>query len=192
MPDSGPTVLVLTDIVDPTADRVISELEQRSVPVFRANPGDFPKLISLAARLDQTGLDGTIRIHDRHGVPTAEVSFGDVGCVYYRRPTAFRIPDGVPEQWHWWAAREARQGFGGVISALPQWINHPRRHRPRRVQARAAPLRRRVSANDSPHTCHERPPAGKGVRRRSGSDCAQTALRGHRPWRPFHPPGASH
>ncbi|MGH3736902.1 MAG: MvdC/MvdD family ATP grasp protein [Micromonosporaceae bacterium] len=115
----------MTDTADPTADRVIGELERRGTPVFRANPGDFPQRISLAARLDQTGLDGTIRLHDRHGNTTAEVRLRDVGCVYYRRPTAFRIPDDVPEQWQWWAAREARQGFGGVISALPRWMNHP-------------------------------------------------------------------
>ena len=118
-------VLVMTDIIDPTADRVVAELDRRGAPVFRCNPGDFPQLLTLAAHIDQSATDGLLRLHDREGNRLREVLLGDVGCGYYRRPTAFRIPDDMPESWQWWAAREARQGFGGVIATLPRWINHP-------------------------------------------------------------------
>ena len=120
-----PTVLVLSDLLDATADAVIAELELRGVPVFCANPGDFPQTVTLAARLDGDGMTGTVRVRDRRHQRWRSLALGEVGCGYYRRPTAFRVPDGVPELWQFWAAREARHGFGGVISALPRWLNHP-------------------------------------------------------------------
>ncbi len=58
-------------------------------------------------------------------LPEREVSLADVGCAYYRRPTMFDLPAGMSEQVRRWAAGEARIGLGGVLSALPRWLNHP-------------------------------------------------------------------
>src|SRR5437016_4262614 len=103
-------VLVLTDVIDPTADLVVAELEDRGVPVMRCNPGDFPQKITLVARLDGESMSGRLVYDDRHTGRHDEIALADIRSVYYRRPSAFRL---------------SRQGFGGIISALPRWLNHP-------------------------------------------------------------------
>lgn len=57
--DRKPVVLLMTDLIDPTGDRVEAELERRGVRVFRCNPGDFPQLVTLVGRIDQSGVDGS-------------------------------------------------------------------------------------------------------------------------------------
>jgi ATP-grasp ribosomal peptide maturase len=113
--------LVLTHPFDPTTDYVVSELNQRGEPVFRCDPGEFPQRLSVAARLDGTGAGwvGSLCLPER------EVSLADIGCAYYRRPTVFDFPAGMGDQVRRWAAGEARIGLGGVLSALPRWLNHP-------------------------------------------------------------------
>ena len=47
------TALVLTHAFDPSADRVVEELNRRGTPVFRCDPGrDFPTRLELDAHLD--------------------------------------------------------------------------------------------------------------------------------------------
>src|SRR5262249_12930134 len=65
------------------------------------------------------GWAGSLRLPER------EVSLSQIGCAYYRRPTVFDLPAGMGEQVRRWAAGEARIGLGGVLSALPRWLNHP-------------------------------------------------------------------
>jgi ATP-grasp ribosomal peptide maturase len=116
-----PVTLVLTHPFDPTADYVVSELNRRGAPVFRCDPGEFPKRLTLAARIgaDATRWTGTVRLPER------AVSLAEVGCAYYRRPTAFDLTAGMNDQVRRWSAAEARMGVGGVFSALPNWLNHP-------------------------------------------------------------------
>jgi len=118
---SRAVTLVLTHPFDPTADYVVSELNRRGAPVFRCDPGEFPQRLSVTARLDRNGMGwvGSLCLPER------EVSLSEVGCVYYRRPTVFDLPAGMSEQVRRWAAGEARIGLGGVLSALPRWLNHP-------------------------------------------------------------------
>ncbi len=118
---SRAVTLVLTHPFDPTADYVVSELNRRRVPVFRCDPGEFPQRLTVSARLNraEAGWIGSLRLPER------EVSIAEIGCVYYRRPTAFDLPAGMGEQVRRWAAGEARMGLGGVLSALPWWLNHP-------------------------------------------------------------------
>lgn len=113
------TVLVLTHPFDPTADYVVEALHRRDVPVFRCDPGEFPKRLSLAATLDGAGWVGSLRLPER------DVYLQDIGCAYYRRPTVFDLPDGMGDDVRRWAGQEARMGLGGVLSALPRWLNHP-------------------------------------------------------------------
>ncbi|MGH3632711.1 MAG: ATP-grasp ribosomal peptide maturase, partial [Mycobacterium sp.] len=112
------TVLVLTDPYDTTADYVVEELNRRGHPVFRCNPGDFPARLSLAAHLDG-GWTGSLRLPER------TVSLDGIGCAYYRRPSAFELPNHLNDEERRWARREARRGLGGVLAALPRWLNHP-------------------------------------------------------------------
>jgi len=113
-----PTVLIVTQPFDVTADYVVAELHQRGVPVFRCNPGDFPRRLTLAAHLDE-GWTGSLHLPDRH------ISLDEIGCAWYRRPTTFEFPDELSAEERRWATAEARLGLGGVMAALPRWLNHP-------------------------------------------------------------------
>ncbi|HEY4005398.1 MAG TPA: ATP-grasp ribosomal peptide maturase [Pseudonocardia sp.] len=115
------TVVVLTEDCDPAVDAVITELARREVPVFRADTAWFPLRMSLAARL-VGGRYWSGRLDTRH----REVDLAGVRSVWYRRPTAFELPEGLsgPERQH--ALWEARYGLGGVLADLPVlWVNHP-------------------------------------------------------------------
>ncbi|MBT8225493.1 MAG: ATP-grasp ribosomal peptide maturase [Dactylosporangium sp.] len=114
------TILVLTHPFDPTADYVVAELNQRGVPVFRCDPGEFPRRLTLTARLDAAGWQGRLRLPERC------VDLADIGCVYYRRPTLFDLPDDLSGEVRRWASQEARMGLGGVLATLPNWLNHPK------------------------------------------------------------------
>lgn len=116
------TVLVLTEDCDPTADRVISELHRRDVPVFRCDTSWFPDRLSLDTHLDYNGWSGIIR------TPQRAVRLADVRSIWYRRPTTFSFPDDMsgPERQH--AGWEAKFGLGGVLMSLPSLhVNHPSR-----------------------------------------------------------------
>lgn len=137
------TVLVLTGRLDATADLVITELDRRDVPVFRCDPADFPGRLALSARFDGAGWAGTLR------TPYRSVELDRIVGGYYRRPGRFAVrtgvgdggPDaagaggagigrsggagagGVDE----WASAEARGGLGGLLAAVPRWLNDPGR-----------------------------------------------------------------
>ncbi|BCJ39114.1 ATP-grasp ribosomal peptide maturase [Actinocatenispora thailandica] len=130
------TVLVLTGRLDATADLVITELDRRGVPVFRCDPADFPDRIAVSARFDTAaGWSGTLR------TPYRSVELGRIVGAWYRRPGRIAVrtdpatadqPEaagvdtagaGVDE----WASAEARGGFGGLLAAVPRWLNDPGR-----------------------------------------------------------------
>lgn len=113
-----PTVLIVTQPFDATADYVVTELHERGVPVFRCNPGNFPRRLTLDARLGE-GWTGSLHLPER------DVSFADIGCAWYRRPTAFELSDELSTEERRWSSAEARLGLGGVLAALPRWLNHP-------------------------------------------------------------------
>ncbi|GAA4217260.1 ATP-grasp ribosomal peptide maturase [Actinocatenispora rupis] len=112
------TVLVLTGRLDPTADLVVTELHRRRVPVFRCDPADFPGRVDVAAEFRGAGWTGWLR------TPHHTVDLGAVRSAYFRRPGPIAVDTGpAPE----WATAEARGGFGGLLQAVPYWLNHPGR-----------------------------------------------------------------
>jgi ATP-grasp ribosomal peptide maturase len=115
---SEPTVLIVTQPFDVTADYVVDELHRRGVPVFRCDPGGFPRSLSLAAGLGE-GWTGSLHL------PGRTIDLTDVGCAWYRRPTVFEFPTTLTAQERRWATAEARLGLGGILAALPRWLNHP-------------------------------------------------------------------
>ncbi len=116
------TVLVLTEECDFTADRVISELNRRDVPVFRCDTSWFPSRLCLDTHLAGENWSGTLR------TPQRVVELRDIQSIWYRRPTVFSFPEGMsgPERQH--AGWEAKFGLGGVLMSLPVLhVNHPSR-----------------------------------------------------------------
>ncbi|HEX5496917.1 MAG TPA: ATP-grasp ribosomal peptide maturase [Mycobacteriales bacterium] len=113
-----PTVLILTQPFDVSADYVVAELQSRAAPVFRCDPGDFPRSLVLAAELGDTWTGG-LRL------PGRSLRLGDIGCAWYRRPTRFEFAEALSPEERRWATHEARLGVGGVLAGLPRWLNHP-------------------------------------------------------------------
>ena len=114
------TVLVLTCTEDPTADAVISELKHRDVRVVRLDTGDFPTRLRLSASTADGCWVG--RLGDEH----TGLDWSDVRSVYYRRPTRFRLPEGMSQADEMFAGVEARHAIGGLLACLDAlWLNDP-------------------------------------------------------------------
>ncbi|MFD4634818.1 ATP-grasp ribosomal peptide maturase [Streptomyces sp. NPDC058284] len=121
---TAPLVLVITSLEDVTADRVITALNEREVPVARVDPADIGPGLVFGARIG-AGVPvwgGRLRTASR------EVELGEVAAVYYRRPTPYvsRFAH-LPVQQGDFAAAEARHGLGGVLNHLhgATYVNHP-------------------------------------------------------------------
>ncbi|MGA8113480.1 MAG: ATP-grasp ribosomal peptide maturase [Actinocatenispora sp.] len=135
-PVGGRTVLILTGRLDPTADLVVAELNRRDVPVFRCDPADFPQRLDVSAEFDGRWT-GTLRS------PHRELSLDDIRSAYYRRPGAIAAGADLATPDRDWATAEARGGFGGLLAAVPRWLNHPTHmdhaeHKPVQLAAAAA------------------------------------------------------
>ncbi|MFC7868011.1 ATP-grasp ribosomal peptide maturase [Streptomyces murinus] len=117
---SAPVLIVAARDDWPT-DRVLVELENRSVEVFRMDTADFPQRLALTGRISQEqAWAGELATEYR------TVRLSRVGAVYYRAPGAFRFPTGMSGPEARFAAAQARAGLGGVLSALDcRWVNHP-------------------------------------------------------------------
>lgn len=115
------SVLLVSDEDDRTAGRVAAELAGRGVPVNWIDAGDFPTEIGMTANSDGgwhghlTGCDGV------------EIGLAAITGIYYRRPTQFRLAEGMSGPEQQFAYGEARRGFGGVLQALSdaRWVNDP-------------------------------------------------------------------
>lgn len=116
-------ILVLTHDDDPTADVVLHQLNARGIPFVRCDPGDFPARLRLTARLDPGGAAWGGRFS---GAPR-EIDLQSLRAVYYRRPSEFRLPSGGLPGEEAFARSQARHGFSGVLSSLPEavWLNSP-------------------------------------------------------------------
>ena len=119
MSSPGSAVLVLTHWFDPTADMVIEQLNKREFPVYRVDPGDLPDRLMVTGELSPAGFTTTLQLPDR------TLRLAHVGCAWYRRPTAFRLPPDLSDGDRRWATTEARAAVGGLIQLVPRWLNHP-------------------------------------------------------------------
>jgi ATP-grasp ribosomal peptide maturase len=116
-------ILVLTHDDDPTADLVLQELNRRATPFVRCDPGSFPTTMRLTARLD-AGKESWVG--SLAGAPRG-LDLGSVRAIYYRRPSDFRAPAGLPESDQEFVTAQARHALPGVLAGLSQvtWLNHP-------------------------------------------------------------------
>ncbi|TDD83945.1 MvdC/MvdD family ATP grasp protein [Actinomadura rubrisoli] len=114
---------MLTELNDATADSVILELLDRDVPVIRLDPGvDFPDAVTFSAHLGESAWwTGSLT------TPTRWLDLSSVRAVYRRRPNRHTHSPNLEAQEARFAAREAREGFGGVLANLPGclYVNHP-------------------------------------------------------------------
>jgi len=112
-----PSVLVITNRGDHTADWLILELQRRHTQFLRLNTEDFPERADLRWHL----LDmPRLTLGDR------AASISSVSGVWFRRPVAPRFgPDLSAERVEWIAdeSREVLEGLWRTVHAL--WVNHP-------------------------------------------------------------------
>jgi ATP-grasp ribosomal peptide maturase len=131
------TVLILAAERDLGADAMVRVLDERAVPVFRADAGWFPQRLTLDAELRDGRWVGRLATAHR------EVSLQDVRSVWYRSPSTFQFPGAMSHVERRHAGHEAKLGLGGVLSSLPVlWVNQPGRHadaghKPRQLVAAA-------------------------------------------------------
>ncbi|MGH3773289.1 MAG: ATP-grasp ribosomal peptide maturase [Pseudonocardiaceae bacterium] len=112
-------VVILTHRFDPTADKVVDELNRRGVPLFRCDAADFPEKLSAEAELVDGRWSGQLRTARRR------IDLDDITGIYYRRPTAFEFHPDLSDDEFRWATIQARMGFGGLLASLDRWLNHP-------------------------------------------------------------------
>lgn len=116
------TVVVLARDLNPTADRLVTTLTGRGVPVFRTDLAALPQALIVDARFGRHGWDGVLATEHR------EVRLSDIRSVWYRHPSHFELPEGMSATERRHASAEARCGLGGVLSSLDVlWVNHPSR-----------------------------------------------------------------
>ncbi|MGH3822868.1 MAG: ATP-grasp ribosomal peptide maturase [Pseudonocardiaceae bacterium] len=113
------SVLILTHPFDPTADKVVDELNRRGVPLFRCDAADFPEKLLASAELLVDHWSGQLQTARRR------LELDDIVGIYYRRPTAFEFHPDLSDDERRWAAIQARMGFGGLLASFDQWLNHP-------------------------------------------------------------------
>ncbi|WP_405056927.1 ATP-grasp ribosomal peptide maturase [Kribbella sp. NBC_01505] len=120
---------MLTEVCDPTADFVLEHLNQRGVGFWRLDPGDFPDSIDLSAIFDRSWFGEVLG-------PLRFVELADVRAIYYRRPSGFKVPNGMPEAEAKFVRSQARHALFGVLAGLPDvtWLNNPGRMADARVK----------------------------------------------------------
>ncbi|MEU8252413.1 ATP-grasp ribosomal peptide maturase [Nonomuraea sp. NPDC048916] len=115
-------MLVVTSLIDETANMVIRALIERRVQVARVDPADIGTALTFSAVLG----DGRDSWGGQLRTPSRDIALEEVGSVYYRRPSSWRssFPD---EQARRFADTETRYGLGGLLRTLPncRYVNHP-------------------------------------------------------------------
>lgn len=121
---TAPTVLVLAQTQDSTADRVAAALHRRAVRVARVDTADFPAAIRLHARPDQRG--ATTEPVNWLEIDGERIDLAAIGSVYRRHPARFEFPAALSESEHRFATLESVAGWGGVLTAQPwRWLDAP-------------------------------------------------------------------
>jgi glutathione synthase/RimK-type ligase-like ATP-grasp enzyme len=121
MPD--PTVLILTQPIDFTADYVIKRMHDRGVNVVRFDTGWFPRDATLVTRYSNSSADIPITLKLESG---RSVELDKVTSIWSRRPTRFTMHDDLDSDASKFARAETTHAMAGVFR-IPgcQWVNHP-------------------------------------------------------------------
>ncbi|MFE6103166.1 MvdC/MvdD family ATP grasp protein [Streptomyces laurentii] len=117
-------MLVVTYALDPTADYVLHELNERGVPFWRTDLADFPTRSRLRAVLGPSGRwQGTMH-DDARGVDLSELR-----AVWWRKPTSFVFAPSMGEPEQRFARSQAKHAWT-ILCSLPGvlWVNRPERN----------------------------------------------------------------
>ncbi|MCX5378092.1 ATP-grasp ribosomal peptide maturase [Streptomyces sp. NBC_00091] len=117
-------VLVATEAHDQTADMVITELNQRDVPVMRFNPADIGEGLTVSARFGTCPAP----VAGQARTPSRTANLEHLRAVYWRRPVWPHF-EHLNDADRRLATAQTRYGLGGILYALdgPLWVNQPQR-----------------------------------------------------------------
>ncbi|MGH3567148.1 MAG: ATP-grasp ribosomal peptide maturase [Pseudonocardia sp.] len=115
-----PTILILAQAQDTTADRIAAALGRRAVTVARVDTAEFPTAVRLQARPDQSPGPDWIEAGGNR------IDLASVQSVYRRHPAQFRFPAAMSGPERRFAMLESVAGWGGVLSSQPwRWLDSP-------------------------------------------------------------------
>jgi hypothetical protein len=118
----GYRILIVTDRIDPHADRLITVLRGLHSEPLRLNMSDVPQSATLAFTLDEETWTGSIRI-DASG-RRADIS--ELASIWWRKPGWYRFPDGMQPQEREFAGEETDHCLSGLWSSMDCfWVSHP-------------------------------------------------------------------
>jgi hypothetical protein len=143
----GPSVLILTQNFDPTADPVVTRLRDRGARVVRVDLSYFPLRMTFTSS-DFAGTDSarpgpTTRVLRHRG---EELDLTGLSAVWYRRPTGFHLGAGLDGSTARVAHREAVHGVGGLLRATDcLWVNRPDREAVARLKPYQLAVARRLA-----------------------------------------------
>lgn len=117
---TAPTVLVIAQAQDTTADRVVDALRRRPVTVARIDTADFPGSMQVHGRPDRP------RSQDWLVTGETRVDLTTVRSVYRWHPAQFTFPASMSEPERRFATLESVSGLGGVLAAQSwRWLDSP-------------------------------------------------------------------
>ena len=135
---SAPTVLVIAQDEDATADLVVETLQARGAGVTGFDTVDFPMSVALTAWPADPEQPGWLTVRGQR------VDLGAVRSVYRRSPARFGFPEGMSGPERQFANKESTFGLGGVLAAQPwRWLDAPSAvadasYKPRQLRVAAA------------------------------------------------------
>ncbi len=113
-------VVVVTSLMDVTADGVIEQLRRRSVPVVRFDVAELGRGLTVSTRLGSSGLAGGLT------TPTRALGLGAIRSLYWRRPSAVTYPELSPQD-AVFAKAQAVDGLKSFVRNLEDcfYVSHP-------------------------------------------------------------------
>lgn len=118
-------VLIITQRVDPTVDRMVMLFHERGIPFERFHPEDIPVDATLSIELASGRRPtGTIQ------AAGVDLRWDEITSVWYRRPERPVLPEALSEEEKEFAFAETTETVFGLWRVLDAfWVNHPDRTR---------------------------------------------------------------
>lgn len=115
-------VLVVTDRIDPHADRLITVLRKHDTEPLRLNMSEVPVATTMAFALNEDAWAGTVKLETNGRVlDTCQLT-----SIWWRRPGFYNFPSGMQPQEQEFASEETEHCLSGIWSALDcYWVSHP-------------------------------------------------------------------
>jgi hypothetical protein len=112
-----PSLLIVSEREDFTADYLIVRLRERALPYYRLNSDE----LAVSAPAFRAGEGDTLR---QVNCGEASVDLDSIGCVWYRRAVRPQAPSAIHTDFRAFACAELRHLYEGLISSPTlRWVN---------------------------------------------------------------------